>query len=342
MDVARYAKVSKMTVSRVLSGNGYVKEDTRQAVLEAVQALQYRPNLLAKSFATGRTNIIAYVLPDIGDPMFGHVCRGTTDTCRKLGYSSIVANADSEQSLQNIFDMLVDRKVDGVIFHHLNISQEQIDSLQQKGIHCALIDNETELTGVVRVDNHHYQGAAMAARYLVERGYKKITCVQGGVASAEHRHMGYTESFRRRIWQQRTQGFLDALSEVGMKPFGICTGRSSGGMEQAFLCGQQIMQEILKQPERPDAIYCESDTIALGLLGEMLESKVSCPEEIALCGYDGLDMCRCLYPRITTVVQPQYEIGTLAAEHLIAVLSEEEEPTQIKVSPSLFIGDTTG
>ena len=151
-DVANYAKVSKMTVSRVLSGNGYVKEETRQAVLEAVQALNYRPNLLAKSLATGRSRIIAYVLPDICDPFFGNVCKGTTDVCDELGYSAIVTNATNADSVENFLNLIIDRKMDGAIFHHLCVTEDQLRLLQDNGIHVVLIDNEIPLSNAVNIN----------------------------------------------------------------------------------------------------------------------------------------------------------------------------------------------
>ena len=341
-DVAKYAGVSKMTVSRVLSGNGYVKEETRRAVLEAVQALNYRPNLLAKGLATGRSRIIAYVLPDICDPFFGNVCKGTTDVCEELGYSAIVTNAANADSVDNFLNMIIDRKMDGVIMHHLCVTEDQMQLLQNNGIHAVLIDNETPLPNAINISNDNYQGACMATEYLISRGYRRIALVRGRLP-AEHDRPGdlsFIETFQERIWTDRTAGYLDTLHKHGLEPFRIYHGRGSASMDKAFLCGQQIMADILAQPERPDAIYCESDLIALGLLGEMLEAKVDIPDAIALCGHDGLDTCRFLYPRITTVVQPQYEIGRLAAASLIRAI-EGEAPQNSVVSSTLFVGDTT-
>jgi len=341
-DVANYAKVSKMTVSRVLSGNGYVKEETRQAVLEAVQALNYRPNLLAKSLATGRSRIIAYVLPDICDPFFGNVCKGTTDVCDELGYSAIVTNATNADSVDNFLNMIIDRKIDGAIFHHLCVTEDQLRLLQDNGIHVVLIDNENPLSNAVNINNDNYHGACMAAEHLIHCGYRRIACVRGNLPPDQlpPSDLSFVETFQARIWDDRTAGFLDTLRQHGLEPFGIYNGRGSASMDKAFLCGQQIMADILAQPEYPDAIYCESDLIALGLLGELLESKVDCPGVIALCGHDGLDQCRFLYPRVTTVVQPQYEIGRLAASSLIRAI-EGGTAEDMVVPSTLFRGDTT-
>lgn len=340
-DVAKYAKVSKMTVSRVLNGSGYVKEETRQAVMEAVHVLGYRPNLLAKSLTTGRTNIIAYVLPDIGDPFFSNVCKGISDVCEKQGFNSFVYSAPNVDSVENIINMVIDRRIDGVIFHHLCVNQEQVQLLTDNGIKVATIDNEYHLGNTIDITNDNYQGAYEAAEYLIARGYRKIACIHGALPPEERDAANYVESFQQRIWDDRTAGFIDGLKKHGLEPFGMYYGRGSAPIDKVFLSGQEVMKQILAQSELPDAIYCESDLLALGVLGEMLERNVSCPNTVALCGYDGLDICRFLYPRITTVAQPQHELGVLAAERLIGAINGKSQETIVPLSPTLFIGDTT-
>lgn len=339
-DVAKYANVSKMTVSRVLNNNGYVKEQTRQAVMDAVKTLGYRPNLLAKSLVTGRTNIIAYALPDIGDPYFGHVCKGTNDVCHEMGYNSIISNVANPESMDSFLHMVIDRKIDGVIFHHMCLNKEQIQLLKDNNIATVLIDNEVLLDNAIDIANDNYDGACMATEYLISRGYRRIACVRGDRPGEPGEDMSYAEGFQERIWKDRSKGFEDTLEKHGLQAFATYYGRGSAAMDKAFLCGQQLMQQILSQPELPDAIYCQSDMIALGLLGEMLERGVKCPETIALCGHDGLDACRYLYPRITTVVQPQYEIGRMAARALIAAIEGHSQP-DTAVRSTLFAGDTT-
>lgn len=340
-DVAKHANVSKMTVSRVISGNGYVKEETREIVKQAIKELNYRPNLLAKGLASGHSRVLVYMLPDICDPFFGNVCKGITDVCSEQGYNSMLNNAPNFDSVDNLLNAAIDRQVDGVIFHHLIITPEQLKLLEDNGIKAVMIDGEDILEGAVNILNDDYQGAAMAMEYLVSQNYRRIACVRGSLGPEERpQDMSYVESFQKRIWQERTQGCLDTLKKHGMEPFGIYDGRASSSMECSFLSGQNIMREILAQPEWPDAIYCESDLLALGLLGELMEANVAVPETIALCGHDGLDVCRCVYPRITTVVQPRYEVGRQAAQVLINLI-EGAEQQDIIMAPTLFIGDTT-
>lgn len=341
MDVAKYAKVSKMTVSRVLNGNGYVKEETRQAVMEAVRKLDYRPNLLAKSLVTGRSRIIAYVVPDICDPFFGKICKSVADISEQRGYICLVSNTPSAQSVDRLINMMIDRKVDGVIFHHLCIRQEQADLLRRNDVQVVLVDNEYPVERVGLVENDNYSGAYKATEHLIACGYRSIACVRGDGEKGPDGKISYAESFQRRIWDSRTAGFLDALRDYGLKPWGLLDGRGSAYMREAFQCGQQTVRRLLEEPELPDAIYCQSDLIALGILGELLERGIRVPDTVALCGHDGLDTCCHLYPRITTMIQPQEQIGQKAAELLIAQICGSDRPATVTIQPELFLGDTT-
>lgn len=342
-DVAKHARVSKMTVSRVLNGTGYVKEETRQRIEQAIEALDYHPNLLAKALVTGKTNLIAYVLPDIGDPFFANTSRGVMNTCNSRGYTAVVYNADKKGSVEDFTQMAIDRKLDGVIFHHLNIGQSTIDRLLENGIETALIDNECALINTNNIVNSDYRGGAMAVRYLFEKGYRKIACVEGrypdGMAQPEG--MTYPESFQRQIWRARTAGFRDTMQAVGLEPFAAYYGSGSAPMNVCFARGQAIARQILAGSEFPDAVYCESDLIALGILSELLEAGIDIPGRISLIGHDGLDMCRCLFPRITTIVMPQYAAGQAAAACLLRCISGKSGYQNLELEPTIFCGDTT-
>ena len=218
-----------------------------------------------------------------------------------------------------------------------------MDLLLSNHIKVVLIDNEYPVSGVGTVANDNYGGAYMATEYLIDCGYRTIACIRGSLRQEDAlpADRNFTESFQQRIWDDRTAGFLDALKDHGLEQFDFYYGRGSAYIDKAFACGQTLVRQMLEKPQWPDAIYCQSDLIALGVLGELLERGIPVPEKIALCGYDGLDTCCHLFPRITTVVQPQEEIGRTAAKLLIAQIKGETEQTQAVVTGALFLGDTT-
>ncbi|NLF26801.1 MAG: LacI family transcriptional regulator [Clostridiales bacterium] len=339
-DVARQAGVSMMTVSRVINKSGRVSEETRKRVQDAIERLGYRANMVARGLATGRNHLIAYVVSNIGNPFFSNVSMGIEKACVGRGYSVIVYDVSSEKSMLECVDMLIGRQLDGVVFHHLNITREQVQHLASGGVRCVTIDNEETLPETVSVDTDNYAGARMAARHLIEKGHRRIGCIRGLIdPGLKNGAAEYIETFQRRIWRDRTNGFLDELREKGLEP--TCMHEGSGGTRTGFASGRELLIRILDMPDPPTAIYCENDLIALGALGECLERKTPVPEQLAIVGHDGLDFCVYLYPRVTTVRQPQYEIGLLAAEKLLDCIETDRAAEHIVTQSSLFIGDTT-
>lgn len=340
-DVAKAANVSVMTVSRVLNNSGYVKQETRQAIEKAIKELDYRPNLLAKSLVTGKSNIIAYVLSDISDQFYGSVCKGVEATCLSRGYTAIICNADASQNVDNYIHMIIDRKLDGVIFHHLPVTAEQIQLLEEHHIQCVTVDNEIVLEQVTSIDSDDYRGAVNAVRHLSSCGYQKIGCVCGEDKNILNGQKTHQEQYQHRIWEERTRGYYDGLKMCGLKSAGMYYGRGSADIHTSFECGRSIMKELLQQKDIPDALYCQSDIIAMGILNVLLEAEQHLPN-VAIVGHDGLDICNMMHPRLTTVVQPKYEMGMMAANMLLDRIDKNELPIEHKIVEShLYIGETT-
>lgn len=337
-DVAKRANVSMMTVSRVINNSGHVSVETRRRVQEAIDLLNYRPNMLAKGLATGRSKLIAYVMSNLSDPFHSLVSKGIENACFDRSYTVIICDAGSDQRVEDCMDMMIDRQIDGAIFHHLKMSPEQVARLAAGNVRCVMIDNEVELPDVSSVDSDNYQGGMMATRHLIAKGHRSIGCITGYLedpGSCEE----YIDEFQRKIWRDRTQGYLDALEGEGLAPSALYEG--SGGLKQGFLLAQGYVREIMRMPDPPTALYCGNDVIALGALSELLEMKVPVPERMAVVGHDGLEMSTILYPRVTTIVQPRYEMGFTAANMLLDLI-EEDAPIEHKIMVStLFQGDTT-
>lgn len=338
-DVAKLAMVSDMTVSRVINHTGAVSPQTRARVEAAIRQLGYRPNMVAKGLATGRSHLLAYIMSDLSDPFHGQVSKGIENACFARDYTVIMCDAMSNARVEDCFNMLVDRRVDGAIFHHMQITAAQVAALQAQGVRCVLMDNEAILDGIANIESDDEAGGAMAAQHLIEKGHRRIGCIKGYVSQKAQGMQEYTDSFQRRIWQERTRGFEQRLQQDGIKP--VVSFEGSGSLRQGFVCGQQFVREILKMKKRPTALYCENDILALGALSELLEKGIEVPQEMAIIGHDGLEMCMMLYPRITTIVQPRYDMGFCAAQQLINELEGRCAPAIQLMHSTLFQGDTT-
>lgn len=341
-DVAKAAKVSVMTVSRVLNNSGYVKKETREAIEKAIEEMGYRPNLVAKSLVTGRSNLIAYVLSDISDPFYGSVCKGVENICFTNGYTALICNANTPNSVHTYIDRIIDRKLDGVIFHHMAVTKEEIEKLEENGIQCITVDNEILLDEVSSVDSDDYMGAVKAVRYLKQLGYRNIACVCGQDIDLDNSEKSYLEQYQHKIWEDRTRGYMEGMKENGMPSGEVFYGRGSADMEISAESGRKVAMKILQSEKNIDALYCESDIIASGVANVFFQQHAM-EYPIAVMGHDGLDICRLFYPRITTVVQPKYELGMAAAELLLKKIANPDCTPEHKIIEShIFEGDTAG
>ena len=336
-DVAKQAKVSMMTVSRVINNSPNVRAATKKRVLSAIDQLNYQPNMVAKGLATGRSGLIAYVVTDISVMYYGLVSKGIENACFDRGYTVIIYEVCSKERMSDCIDMMLSRHIDGAIFHDANLLPEQAERLSAAGVRCATIDNEIDLEGTSSVGTDNLGGGRLAAEHLLKRGYRNIGLMTGILGEARP-GAAYVDTFQRRVWRERTRGFTDALAEAGLAPSFLAEGCAS--LSEGFRAAQAMMEDALGRPDRPSAIYCENDIMALGAVSKLMERGVPFPESMAVIGHDGLEMCLSLYPHITTVVQPRYEIGQVSAGMLLDGI-EQSAPAAHRVIPSaIFRGDT--
>ena len=339
-DVAARAGVSRMTVSRVINKKGYVSAEARERVEAAVKELNYKPNILAKALVTKRTSILAYVMIDISDPFHNLVKQGFESIAYHGRYTSMMCDVHSAERQRDYFNMFQEICIGGAVFHHLAVTEAQIRELEQAGVQCVLLDNEFDLPGVSCINTDNYAGGHMAAEHLLERGHRRIGCVHGALKRPDSTDsVRYKDTFQFRIWQQRTAGFVDALAVHGVEPAGFFL--SNGRWEQAEKMASEIVNGILSAKEPITALYCEDDIMALTVYKRLQERGVKIPEQIAIIGHDGLDMIKMVHPQITTIEQPRYEMGKLAAEILIEQIEQGTPPRNVVLQPRLLVGETT-
>jgi len=342
-DVARLAGVSKMTVSRVLNNSGYVKESTYKRIQQAISDLKYRPNMVARGLVTGRMHTLAHVMLDIDDMIHSGINKGFEEECYKRGYNVLVCDANGKNRESKYINMIIDKKIDGAIFHHLDISEEQVEKMTAAGVKCVLIDNEYEIQNTSNIVTDNYYGGQLAAEHLIKLGHTKIGCLYGVLNRPERTdsEIDYIDTFQFNIWRERTRGFCDALKAHGLEINNDYFYQGDGTMEHGIRLARQTMNRIISMEDRPTAIYCENDVMAMGALNALLKLKLDLPGDMAIVGHDGLSIVDNLYPRLTTVVQPTYQIGKLAAKMLIDLIENESEVSNVKLSPFLRVGEST-
>jgi LacI family transcriptional regulator len=292
-DVAQKAAVSKTTVSHVLSGNRPVAPATRARVEEAVRALGYRPNGLARGLRTRRTHLVALVIPDITNPFYPLVARGMEDGTGQ-GYRTFICNTDGRADREEEFlQEVTDRRADGVVLDSFHLGSDDVTGVVPRSVAVVQIGttvNDDPGYDAVHADDEH--GAYDAVRHLLDKGHKKIAMIQAPEGAGG----------------KRNEGFARAMERAGLPP----EARFIVSVDWTRAGGADAARRLLGLDDPPTAIFCANDLIALGVLDVARELDVRVPDQLAVVGFDDIDFAAAISPALTTVSNPAYETGLLA------------------------------
>jgi LacI family transcriptional regulator len=324
-EVAQSAGVSYATVSHVINNTRLVSQETRERVLAAMDALNYRPNALARSLRQGKTNTLGLVLPDSANPFFAEISRSIEDEAFKKGYSVFLCNTELDIQRELFYvDVLSKKQVDGIIFIAAGDQADSLDFLRSRNMPVVLIDRDLPNVEVDAVLSDNQLGGFLATRHLLDLGHTRIACIAGPSS--------ITPSAERII------GYRRALEEAGLSYDESLILRGDYHAQS----GMEITHSILKMDPRPTAIFALNDLMALGALRAAAEAGCSVPQDLAVVGYDDLEIAHFTNPPLTTIAQPKKEIGAQAVHLLVDRMSQRNRPpTRLVLAPELIIRRST-
>lgn len=319
-DVARLAGVSAATVSYVLNnGPRGVSEDKRRRVLDAVQALGYRPNAIARSLRARRTNIIGLVLPDSANPYFASLARAIEAAAAAQGFLVIVASAaDDPRREAEQLEALLRLQVDGMLWVPADVMGTAPAPVQPAAVPVVQVDRAWDdatdggpLHNILLSDNR--AGGYLAAEHLVQLGHRRIACLAG---PATHRHA-----------QLRLEGVQECLAAAGLilPPALVAHGTWDYAAGADLVAGWAA----LPAHERPTAIICGNDAMAIGAIAGLAAAGLAVPADMSVMGYDDIPQARYMVPSLSTIAQPFNEIGREAVRLLLGrVAAAQERPVR--------------
>jgi LacI family fructose operon transcriptional repressor len=306
-DVAKAAGVSTATVSRVLANNAPIRPETRERVMQAVAALDYRPNLIARSLRAQKSAKIGLVVSDIRNPFFTAIGRAVEDTAYEQGYSVLMCNTDENPEKETMYlNILHDENVAGVIF-----SPTQKFSAAAKNFHSSMpfviIDRmvNTDKADMVLLDN--VSAAYELTSHLIENGYRSIAGLFGNASTTG---------------KDRQLGFQNALEKHGLHSAAVHF------IEPRIKHGYEMTRSLLAQAEHPDAIFTSNSLLTAGAFQAIRDCGLAVPGEVALVGFDETTWGALVDPPITVIAQPTEEIGRTATELLFQRINEPERTTK--------------
>ncbi len=326
-DIARELNVSIVTVSKALRNHRDISEATRKRVLEKIDELNYRPNLMARGLVTRRSFIAGLVVPDLTHSFFADVARGVAAVMHPKGYHVVIANTDDDPKIEQAeVQMLLARRVDGLILASARKKEhtESLDDLRRLAIPVVLIDRllPEVPASFVGVDDEAL--GRLATGHLIGLGRRRIAHIRGQqIVNAEG----------------RLRGFRAALRDAGLPCPPAFVLR--GGNTEAE--GYEAMRKLLGRRRRPDGVFCFNDPLAVGAIRAALAAGVRVPEDVAIIGAGNIHYSDFLKVPLSTVDQQSGEIGRSAAR-LLLMRIESEDPLpieQVVVSPRLVVREST-
>jgi LacI family transcriptional regulator len=328
-DVAELAGVSVASVSRVTNNSRGVHAQTRESVERAALELGYVPNEAARSLKLARSNLLACVIPDVTNPFFPELVRGIEDIASAQGYGTLLCNTDNDSDKEaDYLNLLARRRVDGVLLIPARDEQPPpgLTRLLDQGSPVVVIDRF--LDGFdgdsIAVDNH--RGGVLAAEHLLELGHHKIAIINRLPDTS-------TSRLRQEAYEQTlaAAGRLDeSLVKLGSYTFDY---------------GRDTARQLLSGGgDLPTAILAGSDVLAIAALQVAHELGMRVPRDLSIIGFDRIAMSQLMSPRLTTIEQPTYEMGRLAADLLLErARGERTGPGQRRIlQPTLHVGASTG
>jgi DNA-binding LacI/PurR family transcriptional regulator len=309
-DVAAQCGVSPTTVSHVFSGHRPVNAATRRRVEQVARQLGYRPNAVAQSLRSRRTQTIMIVVPDITNPFYPDFTRGVEDVMGPAGYHSVFCNTDARRAEElAMLDVALSRRLDGVIFRGFRVGTGALAPLTKAGIAVVNLGESPARSQIDSVRFDDRRAAAEVTRFLLERYGPAIALIDGDDDAP--------------VGRERRDGFEDACGEFGLAPDEsrvVLADFTRGG-------GIDGMRRLLDRSEHPRAVLCANDLIALGAVDVVKERGLRIPHDIAIAGYDDIDAATIVTPRLTTVRTQARRLGAEAGRLILSRLVGEYQGT---------------
>lgn len=315
-DIARALNLSTSTVSRALRGSYEISADTKKAVLEYAEKINYRPNPIALSLKERRTRAIGVVVSEIANNFFSQAINGIESIAYNRGYHVIITQSHESHDREKVnVEHMAARGVDGLL---ISLSSESVDlsylsELHEKGMPIVFFDRVTKEIETHTVVANNYMGAFHATEHLIYEGYKRIAHV--------------TSSPYLSITKERLEGYKDALAKHDL-PFNesmvkYCT---HGGMIQTEI--EEALQSLFKLKAKPDAFFTAGDRLTIMCF--KLLKKMNSKKEIGFTGFTNTQLGDVVSPSLTVVRQPAFEIGQTATEFLIQMIESKRPVTEFE------------
>ncbi len=326
-DIAIELGISISTVSRALRGQPDVNAETRKAVVDLAEKLDYQPNKAALSLLNKHTNTIGVLVPNL-DYFFATAIKGIDEAALEAGYTVMVCQSNESYGKELInTKRLLESRVDGFIISVSSDTKivDHFKKIQDKGIPMVFFDRDVNELQAPKILLNNFEGGYIATKHLINKGYSKIAFLGGPE--------------RMSISNQRFEGYKSALKEAGIKFNVKFVEHGDFNQEYAYV----NTNELLRAKQKPDAIFAMSDRLAIGAMQSIKKHGLRIPDDIGLIGFNNEPITNLLSPSISTIDQPAFEMGKTAARLFIEMMNNDSTASSdnIVLKPKLIVREST-
>lgn len=324
-DVAKEAGVSVATVSRVINGKGTVTAETAERVNAAIAKFHYQPNVWGRNLRRKESRMLLVLIPNITNPYYSSIVSGIEDTARRQDYTTILCITNSDKTREQEFlNLLRSGRADGAIFLAAERDSQTVAKLARSYpvVQCCEYCGDEEIPHV-SIDN--FEAARQVLRHLLNLGHRRIGFV------------GSTNRFISTL--QREEGYQSALQQAGLQPDERYFAYADD--DYNFLSGVRAVRELLCLKDRPTAVFCISDMIALGAIRAANELGLNVPQDLTVVGFDDVEYASMFKPMLTTVSQPCYSLGKVSATMLLRQIATGEKGGAVFLEHKLILRDSS-
>ena len=323
--IAKQANVSIATVSRIINKSGYVKPETTQKVLQAITHFGLTPKDFHIAETATNTCSILVCFPDFRNPFYTEVIDGIQAAAASRGFRTFFYEASDYKNALNEYEVIMDQNhFSGLLLVHNIFDKEQLSRLRLK-YPIVMCSEHCYLPNVSFVSIDDIYSSQIAINYLISTGRTKIALINSMLTNAYAKY--------------REKGYLEAMAKAGLVP------RNEWIMHVSsidFDMAVSIISALLKKPDHPDAFYCVSDVYGAAAIKAIQNCNLQVPKDIAVIGFDNIDLSKMVVPSLTTISQPKRQIGHQSCELLLDLIENPSSPTQhILLNTELIVRDST-
>jgi LacI family transcriptional regulator len=325
-DVAKMAEVSISTVSRVINDSKPVSPEARRRVLRAIEDLEYKPNEIARSLVTKKSNLIGIIVDDIGNSYVAQIVRGIEEIGRMYNYDIVLCSSYGSQETELRFiQLLMQKQVEGVIIVSEIYNIQVGDYINNYNRPFVYINRFYNVFGTPTVTIDNELASNTMVEHLIELGHKNIL------------YITQDKDSELTVEKYKMIGYTNSIENIGVKP--LIHKIKGYKIEDGYNSGEDVLAVI--KANNITAVYCYQDEIAIGLINYFYDNNVKVPEDISVVGYGDISLASIYRPKLTTIKEPYYDIGAVAIRRILKEIKKEplEEQT-IKLPVQLMVRES--